>query len=168
MKLIKIIRTPKAEVLLTREDVRLIEACTKLHYDAEVMRGLLNKLKIYVEVADPSRVVFEFCDLDLSAKMLEKSLSLPDKEDRQKAYALHNQIRDLLRNLNRQYEADNEVAAKGRVLESAEERDRTTGGEVVPFPHSPLEVFALEELDREDAPVDSCWDEEEEEEDCDD
>lgn len=145
MKLTKIIRTPKAEVLLTREDVRLIEACTKLHYDVEVMRGLLNKLKIYVEVADPSRVVFEFCDLDLSAKMLEKSLSLPDKEDRQKAYALHNQIRDLLRNLNRQYEADD-----GRVLESAEERDRTTGGEVVPFPH------------------DNCWDEEEEEEDCDD
>ncbi len=36
MTLTKIIRTPKAELLLSREDVRLIGACTKSHYDAEV------------------------------------------------------------------------------------------------------------------------------------
>ena len=131
MRLIKIIRTPKAEVTLTREDVRLIEECTKLHYDAESMRGLLNRLKIYVGNVDSSSIVFEFSELDLYAKMLEKYLDLSDNEDRLKAYALRNQIGDLLGNLNRQYEADNESAA---IMERAEERDRTSGGEAVPFP----------------------------------
>ncbi len=68
------------------------------------MRGLLNELKLHVEDVDPARIILNFHDLDLSAKMLEKSLCLSDRDDRQKAYELHNRIKDWLRDLNQYYE----------------------------------------------------------------
>jgi hypothetical protein len=108
MTLTKIIRTPKAELLLSREDVRLIGACTKSHYDAEVMRGFLNRLEIYVADADPGRIVLEFRELDSIAKMLEKWQDLPEKDDRAKAYVLHIDILNVLAGLNKQYLADND------------------------------------------------------------
>lgn len=114
MQLSKIIRTPKAEVLITREDVRLIDACTELHYDAGFMRGLLGKLKIYVEDADPSRIVLEFCELDICAKMLEKAFDLVGEVDRSKAEELRMQIKGVLLRLNQQYEADNEEKVEDR------------------------------------------------------